>query len=303
MPFYLGVIPGLLFIFNLTAVAAQGVVVLKSSDIEPFNQALAGFLADCDNRIAAYNLQGSERRKRRIIKRIIEDKPKIILAIGSLAAQVAKESVQDTPVVFCMVSNPHKYGLVGENVVGISLDIPFETQFATYKLLLPTLRTIGVIYDPDKTGAMITDAQAMADSLGFKLLAMPVASQKEVPAAFRSMLGRIDALWMVPDDTVVTQESFKFLLLETFENNLPFLTVSDIFVEVGALASLSPDYTDVGRQGCQLARKIESGRLHPEDANTLPPAKVNLAINLKTASKIGLAFSSEIIQSANKVYQ
>lgn len=303
VPLYLGVILGLLFMFTLTAIAAQGVVILKSSDIEPFNQALAGFLAGCNTHTAEYNLQGSEGRKRRIIKRIIEDNPKIILAIGSLAAQVAKENVQGIPVVFCMVSNPHKYGLVGENVAGISLDIPFKTQFATYKSLLPTLRTVGVIYDPDKTGAMIADAQAMADTLGFKLLAMPVTSQKEVPAAFRSMLGKIDALWMVPDDTVVTPEAFKFLLLETFENNLPFLTVSDIFVEVGALASLSPDYTDVGRQGCQLARKIESGRLQPEEVNTLPPAKVNLAINLKTASKIGLAFPSEIIQSANKVYQ
>jgi putative ABC transport system substrate-binding protein len=108
---------------------------------------------------------------------------------------------------------------------------------------------------------------------------------------------------MVPDDTVVTPDSFKFLLLTALENNLPFVTVSDIFVEAGALASLSPDYTDVGRQGCQLATDLESGRLRPADAMVVPPAKVNLAINLKTASKIGLQLPPEVIQSANKVYR
>jgi putative ABC transport system substrate-binding protein len=108
---------------------------------------------------------------------------------------------------------------------------------------------------------------------------------------------------MVPDDTVVTPESFKFLLITAFENNLPFVTVSDIFVEAGALASLSPDYTDVGRQGCQLATDLESGRLRPAEVMVVPPAKVNLAINLKTASKIGLTLPPEIIQSANKVYR
>jgi putative ABC transport system substrate-binding protein len=139
--------------------------------------------------------------------------------------------------------------------------------------------------------------------LGLKLLASPVDSQKGVPAALRSMLGTIDALWMVPDETVVTPEAFEFLLLAAFENNLPFLAASDIFVEVGAFASLSPDYADVGRQACQLVREIESGRLKLTKVDIVPPAKVNLAINLKTASKIGLTLPLEVIQSASKVYR
>jgi putative ABC transport system substrate-binding protein len=78
-------------------------VVLKSHDLEPFNQALAGFVASCDNHITAYDLQGSERRKRGILKRIMADKPKLVIAIGPLAAQAVKEEVRDVPVVFFMV--------------------------------------------------------------------------------------------------------------------------------------------------------------------------------------------------------
>jgi putative ABC transport system substrate-binding protein len=282
---------------------AQSIVALKSRDLEPFNQALAGFVASCDSRITEYDLQGSERRTRGILKRIVADKPKLVIAIGPLAAQVVKEEVRDVPVVFLMVSHPHKYSLKGDNIVGISLDIPIETQFTTYKSLIPGLKTIGVIYDPEKTGELVTESREVAERLGLKLLASAVSSQKGVPAAMRGMLGRIDALWMVPDETVVTPEAFEFLLLAAFANNLPFLAASDIFVEVGAFASLSPDYVDVGRQACQLVQDIESGRLKLTKVNVVPPAKVNLAINLKTASKIGVTLSSEVVQSASKVYR
>ena len=293
----------LLCLLPLPQAIAQDIVILKSHDLEPFNQAMAGFVAACHMRITEYDLRGSKKEESSIIQRLTAAKPRLIVAIGPLAAQVTRERLQDIPSIFVMVSNPSRHGLQGTNLAGVSLDIPVQLQLVMYKSLVPALKTLGVIYDPEKTGPMVMEARGIADSLGFHLLASPVSSHKAVPAALRSLLGKIDALWMVPDETVVTPESFKFMLLTTFENNLPFVTVSDIFVEAGALASLSPDYTDVGRQGCQLATDIESGRLHSAEARVVPPAKVNLAINLKTASKIGLTLPPEVIQSANKVYR
>jgi len=297
------VILGFWWLLPLTQALAQGIVVLKSHDLEPFNQALAGFVAACPMHITAYDLHGTKKEESSIIQRLTAVKPRLIVAIGPLAAQVARERLQDIPTIFVMVSNPPKHGLQGANLAGVSLDIPVKIQLAIYKSLVPTLKTLGVIYDPEKTGSMVMEARGLVDTLGFQLLAVPVSTYKAVPAALRSLLGKIDALWMVPDETVVTPESFKFLLLTAFANNLPFVTVSDIFVEAGALASLSPDYTDVGRQGCQLATDIASGQLRPAEVMVVPPTKVNLAVNLKTASKIGLTLPPEIIQSANKVYR
>lgn len=299
----LSIILSLCWLLPRTQALAEGIVVLKSHDLEPFNQALAGFVAACPAHITAYDLRGSKKEESSILQRLSAAKPRLIVAIGPLAAQVARERFPDIPSVFVMVSNPTKYGLQGANLAGVSLDIPIRLQLAMYKSLVPTLKTLGVIYDPEKTGSMVLEGRAIAETLGFQLLASRVSSHKEVPAALRGLLGKIDALWMVPDETVVTPESFKFLLLTAFENNLPFMTVSDIFVEAGALASLSPDYTEVGRQGCQLATDLESGQLRPAEARVVPPGKINLAINLKTASKIGLTLPPEIVHSANKLYR
>jgi putative ABC transport system substrate-binding protein len=300
---YLGLSLGLLAVYPATQAKEGDIAVLKSHDIDPFNEALEGFTATCDYRVTEYDLRGSASRTEDVLKRLMATKPRLVLAVGTLAAQAAKEAVHSIPVVFCMVPNPRKYSLKGKNIAGISLDIPVETQFATYKSLVPTLQSIGTIYDPEKTGTLVEEARDTAKALGIRFFAVSVSSEKQVPAALRSLLGKIDALWMLPDDTVITPESFKFLLLAAFENNLPFLAISDIFVKVGALAALSPDYTDVGRQACQLARQIESGQISLTQVNIVPPAKVNLAINLKAANKIGLTLSPKIIQSASKVYR
>gem|GEM_PF-430494 len=282
---------------------SQGIAVLKSHDIAPINQALAGFVATCPEHITTYDLGGNTSNSRGIIDRIMASPPRLIVAIGPLAAQVAKTEVRGVPVVFAMVRNPHKSGLEGDNIAGISLDVPIEAQLAMYKALLPALRVIGVVYDPEKTGALVKDAGEVAEKFGLRFLATSVTSQTEVPAVLRSLLGKVDALWMLPDDTVITPESLSFFLLTAFKHNLPVLTISDAFVEAGALAALSADYTDVGRQACQLSREIESGQRHPAQAGIVPPAKVNVAINLQTARQLGLILPPEMVQSASKVYQ
>ncbi len=102
---------------------------------------------------------------------------------------------------------------------------------------------------------------------------------------------------------MVTPESFQYLLVTTFENSLPFLAASHIFVEVGALASLTPDYKDLGRQSCEIAGALQAGRLTMADINVVPPEKANLYVNLKTARRIGVTIPNAIIEAATAVYE
>src|SRR5262249_38946426 len=183
-------------------IAAHGIAVLKSHDIAPINQALAGFAATCPEPITTYDLGGNVSNTRGIVDRIMASPPRLILAIGPLAAQVAKTEVRGVPVVFAMVRNPRKSGLEGDNIAGISLDVPIEAQLAMYKSLLPTLRVIGVIYDPEKTGALVKEASEAAGKIGLRFLATPGASQTEVPAAPRGLPGKGNALWVLPAGTV-----------------------------------------------------------------------------------------------------
>src|SRR5690606_6773349 len=252
-----------------------------SYDFEPYDAALSGFVSACDSRISEYNLRGQAGGSRDLVREIRQGNPDLIVAIGVLAAEFAKQQFDDVTVLYVMVPNPAAYGLTGENIAGISLDIPIERQLSVYRDLVSDMKALGAIYDPQKSADFVEEATAVAERNGLVLHTRQVASRKEVPAALRALLREedIDALWMIPDETVVTPESFKFLLLTSFEHDLPFLAASDIFVKVGALASLMPDYQDVGRQGCELATALESGRTSAARLNVVMPAKVRLSIN------------------------
>lgn len=284
---------------------ARSIVVIKSYDFAPYDAALSGFMSACNNDIAEYNLRGETDGNDDIIRDIMQDKPEVVVAIGVLAAEFAHRQLSDFAVLYVMVPKPRSYGLTGRNIAGISLDIPIEQQLTVYRSMVSELRALGVIFDPGKSGDFIAEARVVAARIGLTLHTREVSSRKEVPAALRNLLKEedIDAFWMVPDDTVVTPESFKFLLLTSFEHDLPFLAASDIFVKVGALASLTPDYTDAGRQGCELANELTDGTVSLDTMSVVRPAKVNLSINLKTARKIGLSIPANVIETADVVYR
>ncbi len=288
-------------------VSAQPIVVIKSRALPTFDQVLKSITESCkdisSDQFVEYDLKGKKKSWQNVLEDVGPNRPRLILAMGLLAAQLAKEATPEIPVIFCMVSNPDRYGLEGENLVGISMDVPGQTQFTQYKSVLPSLRTLGVIYDPEKSGTLVSEAKLAASDLGLDLMDVPVTSHKKVPKALRDMLGKIDALWMVPDDTVLTTDSFKFFLVTSFEKKLPFFAISDIFVKVGALATIAPDPIELGRQICGLITQSQSGQLDMKKTNVLPPMATNLVINLKTAEKIGLTLSPEILETASKLYK
>ena len=108
---------------------------------------------------------------------------------------------------------------------------------------------------------------------------------------------------MVPDDTVLTMDSFRFLLVTSLENKLPMMAVTDIFVKFGALATIVPDPSEVGKQICGIAMAIRNGELDIAEVDVLPPTQANLVLNSKTAKKIGLEVSQEVLDAASKVYE
>ena len=283
--------------------AAQPVAVVRSLDMASFDEVLESFVKNCPGQVVDFNLKGKKGNGKRIAERIKAADAKVVVAIGLLAARVVKEELPGIPLLYCMVSNPHRYGLIGENTVGISLDVPGEKQFPLFKSVVPDLKTIGVLYDPEKSGILVADAAEAARSLGVELLPAAVSSRKKVPEALRGMLGKIDVLWMVPDDTVLTTDSFRFLLVTSFENRLPLMAISDIFVRVGALASIIPDPGEVGRQVCELIARYDRGELNLSAVDVVPPTVANLVINVKTAEKIGLSISAEVLASASKIYK
>jgi putative ABC transport system substrate-binding protein len=221
--------------------------------------------------------------------------------VGLKAALVAKLEIVDVPVIYCMVLDPDKYDLHAPNMTGISLQIPIDRQFATMHSVLPRMKHIGVLYDPDKTGPIIEEARRVAKSLGLDLVERRVSSEKDLPATLREMISKVDALWLVPDSTILTEDSLRFVLATALDRNVPVIGFSSEFVRNGALVGLSVNSQDIGRQAGLMAKKILRGQSTASRA-AVPPERVRFALNLKTAKFLGLTLPPEVIGRADELY-
>lgn len=278
------------------------VAIIKSRDIEPYRIVSDGFKMVIEASIIEYEMEGDMNKGKEITKKIKADSPDLILAIGTKAALVAYQNIKNVPIVFVMVSRPEVYGLIGDNITGISLNIPSYDQLKIMKSVLPGIENVGIIYNPKISGKMVAIAKEEASRLDLELITEEVSSVKDIPQTLRRIKGSIDAMLMVMDETIVDPKALKNIQLFTLRNKIPFMGLSVRFVQDGALLALTSDYQDMGRQASEMANRIILG----ESTNDIPissPDKLMLVLNLKTAKIINVNFPPEVISTAVRIYE
>ena len=300
----------LVLILSLAAMAspaaAARVAVLLSAKVSEYEDALKGFRESNPYQIAAvYDMDGDLDRGRKQLAEI-EDKikPDLIFAVGSWALQAVVARPTAVPVVYAMVLNPPSVlGVDARNVTGASMNVPVEQPIRLFKQLGPQIKRIGVIFNRNRTGYLVRQAQAVAREEGLELVTREVGSPKDVVAALESLQDGIDALWIVPDETTLSQAVVQQMLLFSYRKKIPLLGLSDRHAQMGALFSLSfASGEDIGRQAGELAQAVLGGRA----ASGVPytnARKVYLTVNLKAAQKLGLEIPQAILTRATNVIQ
>src|SRR5262245_49224067 len=286
--------------------AAARVAVLMSSKVNEYEEALKGFREAIPHQVVAvYDMEGDPDRGRRSLDEIESKvKPDLIFAVGIWALQVVASRPSSIPVVYAMVLNPPSVlGADTKNVTGASMNIPVEQPIRLFKQLGSQVKRIGVIFNKNRTGYLVRQAQAAAKEEGLELVTREVTSPKEVVAALESMQDSIDALWIVPDETTLSQAVVQQMLLFSYRKRIPLLGLSDRHAQMGAVFALSfASGEDIGRQAAELAQAVLAGG----KASGVPytnARKVALSVNLKAAQKLGLEIPQAILGRATNVIQ
>lgn len=274
-------------------------VVLTSSDTPSYQQALDSIRHHLSSHlpVKAYNLEGRIDRAQDIGATIRGIHPQLVIAIGLKATLVARAELPDTPLLFCMVVHPEEYGLPATNMVGILNKVAPAAQLQQIATLIPRAHSIGLLYDERKTGAFVAEAQRKARLLGMTLIAVPVTHQDAIVGALRTLLPKIDLLWVVQDSTIATEDSLESLLESSLREKVPIFTFSTTLVRRGALGALVILPSDVGRQVARVAEAMLAHR-GPSAPVMLEPEAPQLALNLNTAEFIGLATDQTTIRTA-----
>ncbi|MBU6391151.1 MAG: ABC transporter substrate-binding protein [Planctomycetota bacterium] len=285
------------FLLRNVIAAENTVFIIRSQQISAYNEAIKGFEEGCKEKNisikAIYDLKGDAEEGKRVVQNIKDNniKPNLILAVGVLAATIAKEQFPDIPIIFCMVINHERFNLGGANITGISSEASVEDQFALLKELLGAPKDVGVIYDPTKTGKIISEATIVTKKFEFHLVKSEVFSEKDIEFELKNIINKIDALWVIPDSTVITKKSLSVISKIALEHHLPIFCTSDAIVKAGALVSVSPDYEYTGIQAARMAQTLLSSPT-TTSLGIKQPDKLKLTLNTQTAEIIGVNLSS-----------
>lgn len=290
----LGKLPFLLLFLILKtglAEAGQDVLAVQSLEIAPYEEAIEGFASACNCKVkrlftARLQIPDLEIKIRQI-------RPDLVLATG-MEALLKVEGIKHVPVVYLMVLNHPSLPAAGKNITGASMHIAPEKQLRTALKALPGTKKIGLLYDPDRSFDFVRAAQLAAEKTGITLIAKKVHSPRDVPYMIDDMKGNIDLFWMLPDITVITPETVESLILFSMENNVPVLSFSKKYVELGALMSIGIDAFDMGRQAAGMADKILSGK-DVADVRPVYARKAVVWLNMKVAKKMKIAVDDEFV--------
>jgi putative tryptophan/tyrosine transport system substrate-binding protein len=296
-----GTAASLLLLAAVSAAEAADVAVLKSSEVAAWRPALDALRRSAaSHNITEYDLRGDRAAAEQVLGSL-KGKPVVLVAMGNLAAQAARAILPEAPLVFCMVQDPPKLGLVpGPNLTGVAFTLPVKNQIAAFRTVHPRASRIGVVFNPANSGHQVEEADKAAGLLRIALFPRPVASLSEIPQALRTLLSgdTVDAIWILADPILLSDATRRYILTESLKAGKPVYAFSASLVAEGALVSNGPDLASIGQQAGELVNRLAAGDRSRIDVQT---PRAELVINNRIAGKLKIVVPADVLKAANKV--
>lgn len=279
-------------------------------DAKGFKAALAeaGFIEGQNVTYDMQNAQGEQPNCMIIARKFEDDKVDLIHAISTPVAQAQAKISKSIPIVFSSVTDPVATGIIpqegatGTNITGVSDRWPVDLQQKLYMEMLPQAKRWGTIYNPGdaNVGIHIEIIKKTVAEMGGKFVEATVSTSAEILQAAQSLVGRVDAIHISSDNTVVS--GFEALAKVCNENQIPLFAGDRASVPRGAIAAYALDYFQVGYSAGKKAARILKG----ENPGEVPAGRAegySLWVNLQHAKKQGLDLPATLLfKAADKLW-
>ena len=255
---------------------------------------------------------GNMPTQQQIARKFVGEVPDVIVAITTPTSQAMVAATKDIPIVFATVIDPvkakviSKYDKPGGNVTGVSDAPPIAQQLRLVREILPNLKKIGFIYNPslDSSKATLEWINEQGKPLGIEVVESPAPTANEVIPAARRLVGKVDAIFIPNDTTVVA--SIEAIVKIGEETKTPIFTGETRGVERGGIASIGLNYTEVGRLAGHMVAEVLSGK-KPGDIDAIIAYQklpnLDVYVNKRSASAMGVAIPPTVLARATKVVE
>lgn len=257
------------------------------------------------------NAQGEVANAQAIAEKFLADGVDLMVGCTTPCAQALVQETKglDVPVVFIAITDPVGAGLVesvdepsGTNVTGTFAPSPIEELFELYAQIKPDMKKIGTIYNSSESNSVVQAewSRDVAAAKGYEWVEVTVASSADVKTATESLVGKVDTVVLIQDNTVASALDAVIKVCE--DNGIPVFSMDTASVEAGVIATLASDGYSEGVATGILAARILNG----EDAGTITPVKPTVYrtyFNLAAAERVGITVPEELVKQAYEVYE
>jgi len=255
------------------------------------------------------NAQNNRPVSVQIPRKFVGDRVDLILTISTPSSQDAAAATKEIPILFSAITDPLAAGLVdslakpGRNLSGTTDRSPVAGQMDLIREILPNAKRLGTIYNPGEVNsvASVKDIKAESAKRGMTLIEAPAPSSSAVKTAVESLVGKVDAIHIPTDNTVVL--ALESVIKVCQENKIPLFAADVESVARGAMGAVAIDYYKLGRQTGAMAKKILEGTAKISEIPVEEQKELLLHLNIGQASKMGVTLPEAIIKRASKVIQ
>ena len=247
--------------------------------------------------------QGDLATAQTIARKFQSDRVDLILAIATPTAQAAAHLIKDIPILITAVTDPVAADLVesiarpGTNVTGTSDLTPVKAQLELLKEIAPRATHVGVVYNAGEVNSVVQVeiARKAAAELGLRLVEATAANSSEVLQAAQSLQGRVDAIYVPTDNTVVS--ALESVVVVAERARLPLIAGEADSVAKGALATIGIDYYQLGRQTADIAHRVLQGE-NPAEISIEYLEEQNVVLNLGAAKRMNVSIPDSVVEKA-----
>ena len=233
----------------------------------------------------------------------------VIVTASSGGINAARKASNTIPIVFVSLRpDPVEAGFVsslakpGGNITGFTILAPEldGKRLEILKEAFPKFTTVAFLRRKGAGGDLaFRQAEVSAKALRLQLQPLVVSGADEFDKGFeRAKAGGAQALIATPNPLFTNYP--KQIVDLAAKNRLPGMYSLADFVEVGGLMSYGPDVHDNYRRAAVYVDKILKGT-QPADLPVQQPMKFEFAINLKTATQIGVTIEPNVLVRADRV--
>ena len=259
-------------------------------------------------RFAGTNLESIDKH----VAEVVRLAPDVIVANSTPVMTRLRSATNTIPIVFAMLNDPVGQGIIsslshpGGNITGFSF-VESEMVGKWTNLLgdvKPDLSRVALMFNPDSApnfDVYLRSFKASPQQTSVEVEAVHVRSVAEVELAVAKLGGEPGSGLIAASDIFILAVRGA-ILKAVDQHRVPLVSPYRQFVTEGSLMSYGPDTADIFRRSASYVDRILKG----EQTGNLPvqaPNKYELAVNLRTAKRLGLTIRESFLLLADEVIE